>query len=136
VEGDQQELLGKYVEAFEAYDMGSLVTLLSDDARFTMPPFPLWVVGPDDIAAFMLGTGAHCRGSRVLTTSANGGPAFGIYHPDGDGAYSPWALVVMETSAEGRIVGLHHFIYPELFPQFGLPSRLEAEDAAQPHQLQ
>jgi RNA polymerase sigma-70 factor (ECF subfamily) len=63
----------------------------------------------------------------VLATSANGGPAIAIYNPDGDG-YSPWAIVVVETS-EGRISGLHHFIYPELFAEFGLPDRLEREHA-------
>src|SRR4051812_8764284 len=118
--GDEQKLLERYVEAFEAYDISSLVTLLKEDAEFSMPPFPLWVQGPDDIAAFMLGTGAKCEGSRLLVTSANGGPAVGIYNQADDG-YAPWAIVVLEFSDE-RISGLHHFIYPELFPAFGLPT--------------
>ena len=42
---EQQELLADYVDAFEAYDMTALVTLLNDDAQFSMPPFPLWVAG-------------------------------------------------------------------------------------------
>src|SRR4051794_34996175 len=126
---EQQELLERYVQAFESYDISALVTLLKDDAEFSMPPFPLWVRGPDDIAAFMLGTGAKCEGSRLLTTSANGGPAVGIYNQADDG-YAPWAIVVLEFSDE-RISGLHHFIYPELFPAFGLPTRLEREDAVQ-----
>src|SRR3954452_22693942 len=54
-DGDEQELLERYVKAFEDYDISSLVTLLKEDAAFSMPPFPLWVQGPDDIAAFMLG---------------------------------------------------------------------------------
>ena len=124
-DGEQQELLSKYVEAFEAYDMTSLVKLLHQDAEFSMPPFPLWVTGPEDIRAFMLGTGAHCEGSKLVTTSANGGPAVGIYHPAEDG-YEPWAIVVLEMS-DGRITGLHHFIYRELFAQFGLPPRLDAQ---------
>ena len=37
-----------------------------------------------------------------------------------DGDYAGWAVVVMETS-DGRVSGLHHFIYPELFAEFGLP---------------
>ena len=134
VDGDQQELLTRYVEAFEAYDIGSLVTLLHDDANFSMPPFPLWVRGPEDIGSFMLGTGIHCKGSRLLTTSANGCPAVGVYHPDGDG-YAPWAIVVVETS-EGRITGLHHFLYPELFAEFGLPPRLDGEHAGEAGQLE
>lgn len=90
-----------------------------------MPPFPLWLTGPDDITAFMLGTGAHCEGSRLRVTSANGGPAVGIYHSTPDGHYEPWAIVVVETSG-GRISGLHHFLYPALFAEFGLPPRLDA----------
>jgi RNA polymerase sigma-70 factor (ECF subfamily) len=128
-DAEQQQLLDKYVQAFEAYDIESLVTLLKEDAEFSMPPFPLWVQGPDDIAAFMTGTGAKCEGSRLLTTSANGGPAVGIYN-QAEGGWAPWAIVVLEFS-DGRISGLHHFIYPELFPAFGLPERLEREDAVQ-----
>jgi RNA polymerase sigma-70 factor (ECF subfamily) len=122
----QQRLLTRYVEAFEAYDMSALVELLREDAAFSMPPFPLWLTGPDDITRFMTTTGAHCEGSRLLTTQANGGPAVGIYHPTPDGHYEPWAIVVVETTGD-RISGLHHFLYPALFAEFGLPPRLEAD---------
>jgi RNA polymerase sigma-70 factor (ECF subfamily) len=129
-DGEQRELLTKYVAAFEAYDMSSLVTLLHDDAQFSMPPFPLWVTGTDDIVAFMTGPGAKCEGSKVLMTSANGGPAAAIYNRSDDG-YAPWAVVVIETS-DGRIAGLHHFIGAEHFAHFRLPSGLDAQGAAQP----
>jgi RNA polymerase sigma-70 factor (ECF subfamily) len=125
VESDQQELLGRYVSAFESYDITSLVSLLHEDASFSMPPFPLWVRGPEEVHDFMLGQGIHCKGSRLLTTSANGGPAVGVYHPTEGGTFEPWALVVVEVKGE-RITGLHHFLYPELFDEFGLPARLEA----------
>jgi RNA polymerase sigma-70 factor (ECF subfamily) len=108
--------------------MDDLVKLLQKDAAFSMPPFPLWVQGPGDIVKFMTGPGAKCEGSRVTATSANGGPAFAIYNPTESGAFQAWAIVVMETSG-GKISGLHHFIYPELFEQFGLPLRLEADEA-------
>jgi RNA polymerase sigma-70 factor (ECF subfamily) len=133
-DAEQRDLLLKYVDAFERYDMGELVKLLQHDAAFSMPPFPLWVQGPDDIVAFMTGTGAKCEGSRLLVTSANGGPAVGIYNPDGDG-YAPWAIVVVEIS-DGGISGLHHFIDPELFEQFGLPPRLDREHAGQAGEVQ
>jgi RNA polymerase sigma-70 factor, ECF subfamily len=127
VDAEQQELLARYVTAFERYDMDALTALLREDATFSMPPFPLWVRGPADIAAFMTGTGAKCRGSRVLPTLANGGPAAGIYNPV-DGGFEPWALVVLEVS-DGRIAGLQHYLDPTLFPAFGLPARLDAEHA-------
>ena len=123
VDADQEELLRSYVEAFEAYDMTRLVTLLHDDAKFSMPPWPLWLEGPGEIRDFMLGAGAKCEDSKVIVTSANGGPAFAIYNHN-DGVWTPWAIVVMETS-DGQVTGLHHFIYPELFAEFGLPPRLE-----------
>ncbi len=124
VEEVEHDLLERYVDAFERYDMTALVGILRDDAKFSMPPFPLWLEGPDDITRFMTTTGAHCEGSRVLTTEANGGPAVGIYHPTAEGHFEPWAIVVVET-AGGGISALHHFLYPELFGQFGLPDRLE-----------
>jgi RNA polymerase sigma-70 factor (ECF subfamily) len=133
-DAEQRELLAGYVEAFERYDIASLVKLLHDDAAFSMPPFPLWVRGPEQIHDFMTGTGAKCEGSRVLVTQANGGPAVAIYNPADDG-YTPWAIVVLEMSG-GAITGLHHFIYPELFAEFGLPPRLEREDAGQADELQ
>lgn len=123
-DGDR-ELLARYVSAFEAYDIPSLVSLLSEDAGFSMPPLPLWLRGPEDVAEFYLGTGIGCKGSRLVPTSANGCPAFGHYKPaaDGDG-YVPWALQVVEVS-DGRLVHLHHFLdTAALFPRFGLPDRL------------
>ena len=47
IDDDQQELLARYVDAFERYDIPSLLTLLHDDAVLSMPPFPLWLRGPD-----------------------------------------------------------------------------------------
>src|SRR5271156_4393480 len=43
VQTDQAELLAKYVDAFQRYDMEQLVTLLHDDALMTMPPYAFWV---------------------------------------------------------------------------------------------
>ena len=45
VDSDQAELLAKYVDAFQRYDMEQLVTLLHDDALMTMPPYAMWVRG-------------------------------------------------------------------------------------------
>jgi RNA polymerase sigma-70 factor (ECF subfamily) len=134
-DAEQRALLAGYVEAFERYDIAALVKLLHDDAAFSMPPFPLWVQGPDQIHDFMLGTGAKCEGSRLLVTQANGCPAVAIYNVGEDGGFTPWAIVVLEMSS-GAITGLHHFIDPELFADFGLPPRLDREDAGQPDELQ
>jgi RNA polymerase sigma-70 factor (ECF subfamily) len=123
------DLLRRYVEAFERYDIEALVTLLHDDAIQSMPPFALWLRGAADIGQFMLEPGpSACRGSRLLATSANGCPAFGQYRRDPAGGYTPWALQVIELSA-GKIAETTFFfalLGPErLFPAFGLPRHLE-----------
>ncbi len=122
----QRELLAKYVDAFERYDLDTLVTLLSEDVRQSMPPYDLWLIGPEEIRAWMLGTGAACRGSRLLPTVANGAPAYAQYKPSGPGgSFEPWAIHVLEIS-DGRIVGLNFFLDTKtLFPIFGFAEELE-----------
>jgi RNA polymerase sigma-70 factor, ECF subfamily len=122
------ELLARYVEAFERYDMDALTSLIHEDATQSMPPYDLWLSGRDDIFRWWVGPGAGCRGSRVLpTVAANGSPAFGQYKPSDSGSgYDPWALQVLEVS-DGRIVEFTFFLDTErVFPLFGLPLRLEA----------
>jgi RNA polymerase sigma-70 factor (ECF subfamily) len=119
----QQELLERYVDAFERYDMDSLTSLIHEDATQSMPPYELWLTGREDIFRWWLGRGAGCRGSRVIpTVSANGSPAFGQYKPSESGSgYEPWALQVLEIKA-GRIVEFTFFLDTEhVFPLFGLP---------------
>ena len=126
--GEDRELLARYVDAFEHYDMDALTALIHEDATQSMPPYDLWLRGRDDIFAWWVGPGAACRGSRVIpAVGANGAPAFGQYKPapDGDG-YEPWALQVLEVE-DGRIVELTFFLDTErVFPLFGLPPRLDA----------
>jgi RNA polymerase sigma-70 factor (ECF subfamily) len=127
-EEPDRELLERYVEAFERYDMDALTSLVHEDATQSMPPYDLWLSGRDDIFAWWFGPGISCKGSRVVpVTTANGSPAFGQYRPrvTGEG-YEPWALQVLELS--GRRIGeLTFFLDTEtLFPLFGLPLRFEA----------
>jgi RNA polymerase sigma-70 factor (ECF subfamily) len=123
-----RELLGRYVAAFEAYDMDALTSLIHEDATQSMPPYELWLSGRDDIFKWWLGPGIGCRGSRVIpTVAANGSPAFGQYKPSESGSgYDPWALQVLEL-ADGLIGELTFFLDTKtLFPLFGLPPRLDA----------
>ena len=128
VDEADEELLGRYVKAFEEYDMEALTALIHEDAVQSMPPYDMWLSGRDDIFAWWWGPGIGCRGSRVIpTVAANGSPAFGQYKPSDSGSgYDPWALQVLEV-ADGEIVELTFFLETEiLFPLFGLPARLDA----------
>ncbi len=122
---EQTALVARYVEAFEAFDIDRLVTLLHRDAHLSMPPYSFWVKGPTDIHRWLVGPGAGCRGSRLLATSACGLPAFGQYRQDASGGYKPWALIVLELDGD-RINGINNYLDSEkLFPRFGLPMHLE-----------
>ena len=126
LEPEARELLARYVEAFERYDMEQLTSLIHEDATQSMPPYELWLRGREHILGWWVGPGAGCRGSRVVpTVAANGSPAFGQYKPSADGdGYDPWALQVLEV-VEGRIAEFTFFLGTEtLFPLFGLPTRL------------
>ncbi len=122
----QRELLERYVAAFEQYDMEALIPLLREDASLSMPPYDLWLQGPEQLRTWFLGHGSGCRGSRLLAVRANGAPAFGQYRPSAAGGWEPWALQVLEIS-DGRIAHLNSFLDTQrLFPLFGLPDRLDA----------
>jgi RNA polymerase sigma-70 factor (ECF subfamily) len=119
-----RELLDQYVDAFERYDIDSLVRLLRDDATQHMPPFEMWLRGSGDIAAWMVGPGAGCRNSRVLQVSANGSPALAQYRPRPGGGHEPWALHVLELDG-GRIAHISSFLEidgNDLFRRLGLPA--------------
>jgi RNA polymerase sigma-70 factor (ECF subfamily) len=123
-----RELLDRYVDAFERYDMDALSALMKEDATQSMPPLDLWLHGREHILRFWFSQGIGCQGSRVLPApSANGSPAFGQYKPSGTGdGFEPWALQVLELR-DGAIQEMTFFLDTDaLFPLFGLPARLDA----------
>jgi RNA polymerase sigma-70 factor, ECF subfamily len=122
---EQADLLRRYVDAFERYDMDSLTSLLHEDATMSMPPLDLWLRGHADIVDWMLGTGGACRGSRLVAATANATPAFGQYKPgERPGVHEPWSLLMLEITA-GRVRGMTFFLDTQrLFPLFGLPPHL------------
>jgi len=124
---EHADLLERYMQAFENYDMDALTALLHEDATLSMPPYELWLTGHDDIVAWMMGPGHGCEGSRLVPVAANGSIAFGQYRPGGpNGGHEPWGLVVLETR-DGKVSGLNTFLdTASLFPLFGLPPSLDA----------
>lgn len=125
VEPDR-ELLSRYVEAFEQFDVQALVDLFHEDGCISMPPFPMWVRGKDDLFRFYSITRWHCEGSRFLPITVNGGyPAFAQYVPSQDkSALVPWGIHVIEVK-DNQIFHVQNFIHARLFSRAGLPERLE-----------
>jgi RNA polymerase sigma-70 factor, ECF subfamily len=122
---EHQDLLRRYLDAFERYDMSALVQLLRDDVVLSMPPYDLWLSGPDEVVAWMLGQGIGCQGGRLVPVAVNGTAGFGNYRLSAPGLWEPFAVQVIEVRG-GLISGHHNFLFPEDFAGFGLPPRLES----------
>jgi RNA polymerase sigma-70 factor (ECF subfamily) len=120
LDDDQRDLLARYGDAFERYDIDAFVRLLHDDATQHMPPFEMRLRGRDDIAAWILGPGRGCRGSRVIATEANGSPAVAQWRPAPEGGFVPWVLHMLETEG-GRGTYISSFLNldVELFRALG-----------------
>jgi len=125
VDDDQEVLLARYVDAFERFDIESLVALLHADVTMQMPPYPLWMQGANEYRIWLNGPGAECVGSRLARIEANGMPAFAQWRADPAGGYTAWSIQILTVSG-GVITAQDFFVDPELFALFGLPLHLDA----------
>ncbi|MGW5361012.1 sigma-70 family RNA polymerase sigma factor [Actinopolymorpha pittospori] len=97
-----RETVERYVRAFEAADVDTLVTLLTDDAVLEMPPVPLWYAGRLDYGRFLARVFATRGGGwRMVATAANGQPALAAYCPDDSGVLRLHTLQVLTVTGEG-----------------------------------
>jgi RNA polymerase sigma-70 factor (ECF subfamily) len=114
-----EDLLERYVEAFTADDVDSLVALLHEDATMSMPPFAWWLSGRVAVRAALLGAAGVCADDRLVRTAANGSPAFAQYR-DGQAL----GLVILDIR-DGLIASVTTYLEPSLFALFGLPMTVE-----------
>jgi RNA polymerase sigma-70 factor, ECF subfamily len=126
LDAGSEELLARYVDAFERYDMSALTNLLHEDATWNMPPYDLWLQTHEDVRKWCLGPGIGCQGSRLVPVRVNGSPGYAQYKPAADGGLEPWSIQVLELDGD-RIAGITFFLdTARWFPLFGLPLRLDA----------
>ena len=121
----ERELVGRFADAVEGGDIESIVSLLTDDAWLTMPPYPFEYQGHAAIAAFLRDR-AGIRGAplRLVPTRANGQPAFGCYLPDEHAAIArPYGLMVLTLEGD-RLSAITWFGDSSIFRYFGLPRAL------------
>jgi len=118
-----QQLLDRYVEAFERYDINALMTIFHENGSVSMPPFVMWVQGRANLKSFYEATRSHCMGSRLMRVSVNGStPALAQYaSTESNENLDPWGIHVLEIKA-GKIAHIHIFIDSALYTRFGLPT--------------
>lgn len=121
----QQELLGRYLRAWEARDLDGFVALLKEDAVYTMPPFPQWYAGRQAIRDFFAWAWQHYGGFRLVPTAANRQPAFAVYARAQ--ADTPWTahsvhVLALDGPAISSLTLFMKPVGPQLFRAFNVPA--------------
>jgi RNA polymerase sigma-70 factor, ECF subfamily len=122
---EERELLRRYVDAHERADAHALAELLREDARLTMPPHPTWYAGREAVLiASRKGFDPEFGHLRSVIAGANMQPAAAHYlRQPGESDHSPLALDVLRIEG-GLVAEITSFVFPGLFPAFGLPDKL------------
>ena len=119
-----RQVLDRYLAAFETSDLAEMERLLADEAVLEMTGTTTWFSGKATCVPFIATQAIGQTGDwRMLPLRACGQLAAGAYHRQGDGAYYPFAVVVLATTRT-HITRISLFGLPALFPAFNLPSRL------------
>ena len=118
----EQALVEKFVRAYESGDVGALVALLTTDIFVSMPPIPLEYQGVDAVSRLFASIFGSGRRVDLVSTRANGQPAFDAYLRAGTGIRHGSGLFVL-TLAGDRICAFTRFD-SSVLPWFGLPRSL------------
>ncbi|MFI5710524.1 sigma-70 family RNA polymerase sigma factor [Kribbella sp. NPDC051620] len=119
-EAATRELGRRYLSAWEAGDVEAIVSLLTEDAKYSMPPLPVWFEGVDGIRGFLL-DGPLKQQWKFVPCQANGQLAFGTYMLE-DGRYVPKGLDLLALRGPA-IAEVVSFLEAD-FAEFGLPLSL------------
>ena len=117
-DGARKSLVRAYIDAWAQQDAGALVALLTEDARFTMPPIPSWFDGRDAVVRFFTHPvfGTPWRLEPVWVSGQLG---FAAYQgPD----FRLGALNVVALRGD-KIAEITGFLAPSVHAFFSLPNR-------------
>ena len=125
----ERTLLERYMDATDRADVAALTALLREEVRLTMPPYPTWFEGREDIATvFALSTDpsspTYLGQLRTVATAANRQPAVAAYvRRPGESEYRALGVDVLRLEGD-LVVEITRFVTADLFPAFGLPPTL------------
>lgn len=119
----RRALVDAFVTAWERADVGALVALLAEDARFTMPPLPAWFFGREDVGRFFAER-VFATPWRLVPIGVNGQIGFACYQGDAEGGRLRLGAVNVLSLRGGRIVEIAGFLDSGVHRHFGLPEEL------------
>jgi len=118
----ENAIIANFMHAWETADIDALVALLTDDVFMSMPPLPLEYQGRDDVRRFCAAMFGAGRRFSLVSTRANGQPAFGAYLTGPTGVRHGTGVFVLGLAGD-RIRALTRF-ENGMLPSFGLPRSL------------
>ncbi|WBB68296.1 sigma-70 family RNA polymerase sigma factor [Micromonospora sp. WMMD812] len=122
-----REVARQYATAWERGDVDAILAMLTDDARYSMPPSPQWYAGQDRIRGFLLDGPLSLRW-RFVPAHANGQLAFGTYLWNPEAAVFVAAALDLVALRGSRIAEVVSFLTPGIFPMFGLGMELSPDE--------
>ncbi len=123
----EARVVDQFVESFQRGDLEGVIALLSEDAKFTMPPEPVEFRGPRVIAEFLRSRGFWGQGLKLVPTRANNQPAYGYYLPDPNAnIHRASGILVLSVRAD-RISAMTRFGDRSLLARFGLPRTMPSD---------
>jgi RNA polymerase sigma-70 factor, ECF subfamily len=115
-----EDVLARFVTAFETADVAGLTALLRHDVELEMPPAPTWFAGRDAVVGFFVHRPLAGRARRLMPTRANGCPAAASYVLGADGLYHAHSIQVLEIEG-AEITHVYAFLDTDLFAAFAMP---------------
>jgi RNA polymerase sigma-70 factor (ECF subfamily) len=116
-----REVVAGYSSALERGDVDLLLSLLTQDVTWSMPPLPHWYRGSAAVTQFATTVAFACGSWQHVPITANGQPAVASYlRAPGDDVHRAWSIDVL-TCRGDRVADLAAFIGAEHFEAFGLP---------------
>jgi RNA polymerase sigma-70 factor (ECF subfamily) len=125
----EMSLLARYMDATDRGDVVAMTSLLSAEARLTMPPYPTWFQGRADIATSLgLATDpaspVYLGEFRTVATAANRQPALAAYvKRPGDSEFRALGIDVLRLDG-GVVDEITRFVGADIFEAFGLKPTL------------
>jgi RNA polymerase sigma-70 factor (ECF subfamily) len=125
-----QQLLQRYIKAWQLADIDGFIKLVAEDVRFSMPPLTAWFEGRDAVVAFIesaIFAPARPHGVHLQAAMCNGQPAFATYQPDGQGHLVVSGLQILQLGNldnQPLITALVSYRDPDLAIRCGLPPAL------------
>jgi RNA polymerase sigma-70 factor (TIGR02960 family) len=120
IPGEHREVVDRFVAAMEARDLDSLVSLLTEDVQFTMPPLPAWFDGRDAVAAFFRHRVFATPWRQIRVADVSGRPAL-LGYSEQDGVLRAGALQVLHVDAAQQISWIASFLDPALLARLREP---------------